>query len=1382
IILPPAALRPTKEFEGAVQYALQQTTDNEKFIELQNISEEYGYYYPYWIVTGGKFLCSTRYPPYGTPKKIIEGVIEDFIRVQAYKEEGTGVHNGEMYWKALGGDVSLLDGDCDIDGWLESTATRQVLITPFDVNPIYDLLEDEVSSEVQRIYTAQHHHSRPQVDSLIQTDNSTENALVRLSQTHGKVGVTKGVHFGGSLSEEDAVELVKETDITKWMRSVSIAGKPRIECMIRHTILGTSFNTHAFLPNDFSDGSLEDSAFVMASMDHHIESNGGELQPSTREMSYFVMYVAYRELVFDPKYIKGTDKFNQAIIKALDMKSDKEKYQELQKVFGRFGYFYPSSISLGGRMVYKVHRSNPSGVWPSNAGIELIDMLRTTCKDGDDSQIETIGGGSLFTGCQDWIDSIQTNQTRVQLRSLRPIYELLEDEQRTQVLKLYDENQNHVDIFPEIPKGFHFDGMDAEDQVIEFTKDRAYSKMIMLQKFSGRPNVDHVKRYMKGVENIEGYLSLDIDTDRELPGSVGFVSGSEGAYKEQGTIREHQCSKREAAYDVAYVTYKELNLYDEFIQPTNQFKEAINKALLVGKQDQETYYALQDVFQRFGYYYPSSVRIGSRIALCVSSQNQEDQHPTQDKDLQILFADTSKADLDDEPTIVEIPEMEADNQADTQLESDTMTVIKTEQSLSKVIVTNAIEKSLAKSEHWSSIGGDSVSLLLNDVKGWISTTESNQTVTQRRGLKPVYELLDDDQRRKVQQTYENIILEDRRIRYSYLLKLTSYENKLRRDLRNAPKANIIPMEGLLEKLLAQMFPDSNTAIQFCRTTCADYGFSVIEEEVTDQIIYAYCSRSALSKRTLHEKVDEADNKDEEDEVCICQWGVMLVKNEEAEWQFQKFTNEDESTHNHPETIRQPRRYRRGKAKPPTYINIRNIIIKPVVGPPMHGQGATDAHHVRYGDIVRLWALHENGDGGRFISASHDYIQDQLEEDEHVALQNELENAEFKSLWKVVPFSLSTDENDSETDGKENFATNGDYVRHSDLIMFESQAVIKGTMRLYLHLSFDCFVVKVVSGFKDPWYEDCGYYIEHMDQYAYLEDRKISQSDEDDNKQKIASVLEAISKEELDSELLLGVPYMYGLSQLHCSNAEALKNMQWMADDGYILSIHELGDLYWQIKEYQKAVETFEEAALFSVKSAYCKLGDIYRTGFSTPHQRDSYAITQNQRVAFMYYSIGGILGDATAALKIGEYYEKGHNEDFGVDHSKALQWYEYVSSQFKVPEATSAVGRITHILANVVKDPSKKDELRREAYKAFEAAAISDPYGKLMVAVYNLNGWGCQQPDPVLGFDMLLSLVETGVNMALHGIAKCYELGVGVERDRTKASAYQELAARMDAQ
>ncbi|KAG0167283.1 hypothetical protein DFQ30_006192 [Apophysomyces sp. BC1015] len=582
-----------------------------------------------------------------------------------------------------------------------------------------------------------------------------------------------------------------------------------------------------------------------------------------------------------------------------------------------------------------------------------------------------------------------------------------------------------------------------------------------------------------------------------------------------------------------------------------------------------------------------------------------------------------------------------------------------------------------------------------------------------------------------------------RVRYGYILELTSYEDKLKNEQENAPKTIYPPTGTLFEQLLTQVFPDKVIAIQFFRSACEDYGFSVIEEEVMDG----------------------------DEHKIFCQWGIALLKIDEAQWQFRKLANDDEPIHNYPVPIGEIQNFcdLQDTDEEPTYLRTGKIIIKPVAGSPVHDKDTTYTQYVRYGDIVRLWQS-VTSSGGNFISVKDGRIVlDQLIEDERLALRKEMKISELRSRYLQrfaqinVGKSCPSHQPVTKTTAK------------------LSQVSLKGNVRLYLHFNWIGCSYVALSNFKGIEFDACGYCIKHMNQYAYLNNRKISQSKEYNHKKKIASILRSDDKT-LHDYLKLGSIYMYGVYGMDINNEEALNYLQLAADQGSRTAFYELGNHYWRAEEHEKAFEMFEETALLSVKSVYRKLGDISRAGFSIPYETASFTIPQNHRKAFMCYSIGGVFGDATAALKIGEYYEKGHNEDFGVDHNKALQWYEYVSNQFMIPVATSAVGRIKHILANATKDLSERDELRREAYKAFEKAALDDPYAKFMMAVYNLNRWGCQHPDWVLEFDMLLSLVETGFNMALCGIAKCYEQGVGVERDLAKASAYQELAGRMDAQ
>ncbi|KAG0188316.1 cis-Golgi t-SNARE syntaxin [Apophysomyces sp. BC1034] len=246
ILFSPAALRPTKEFKEAVQYALEVPLDNKKFLGLQQVFKEFGYYYPYWIATGG--------------------------------------------------DVNLLINGPDIEGWFKSGTTNPDFLVPLDINPIYDLLDDEIRSEVKRVYQTQYAEPISRINPHPGSRGNISMALSRLSKLRHHIGIAKGVQFGGDQSEEDVVELKNNSDISKLMKLTSVGGKPRIECEVHRTILGTDSSTHAFLHNAFSGYAVGSSGFMRSAISSHIERNGGELQPATQGVTYFVMYVTYREV------------------------------------------------------------------------------------------------------------------------------------------------------------------------------------------------------------------------------------------------------------------------------------------------------------------------------------------------------------------------------------------------------------------------------------------------------------------------------------------------------------------------------------------------------------------------------------------------------------------------------------------------------------------------------------------------------------------------------------------------------------------------------------------------------------------------------------------------------------------------------------------------------------------------------------------------------------------------------------------------------------------------------------------------------------------------------------------------------------------------------
>ncbi|KAG0161974.1 hypothetical protein DFQ30_004641, partial [Apophysomyces sp. BC1015] len=253
---------------------------------------------------------------------------------------------------------------------------------------------------------------------------------------------------------------------------------------------------------------------------------------------------------------------------------------------------------------------------------------------------------------------------------------------------------------------------------------------------------------------------LDLESFRELPGNRGFILGAEAAYKERVSIHKYISKKAGMPYHVAYFPCKELYIYREYIQATDTFKKAVMHALKAGSENNEKYYALQDVFHRFGYYYPSTIRFGGRITCDIVPNSDQEQNTSEEERISYPIQE-EHTDIHHESTICEITESEVENQA-------------VEGGLSRKNPTTEVQEALKESDRWDSVGGESHLLIWNGIDEWIKTVGSNQVRIQLKGLKPLYELLDEDTQYTVQQVYENLILEDERIYYDYLLEITRY--------------------------------------------------------------------------------------------------------------------------------------------------------------------------------------------------------------------------------------------------------------------------------------------------------------------------------------------------------------------------------------------------------------------------------------------------------------------------------------------------------------------------------------------------------------------------------------------------------------------------------
>ncbi|KAF7720534.1 hypothetical protein EC973_007666 [Apophysomyces ossiformis] len=250
-----------------------------------------------------------------------------------------------------------------------------------------------------------------------------------------------------------------------------------------------------------------------------------------------------------------------------------------------------------------------------------------------------------------------------------------------------------------------------------------------------------------------------------------------------------------------------------------------------------------------------------------------------------------------------------------------------------------------------------------------------------------------------------------------------------------------------------------------------------------------------------------------------------------------------------------------------------------------------------------------------------------------------------------------------------------------------------------------------------------------------------------------------------------------------STKREIEILQARADDGDSNACYELAVRLWETRDYQKALDMYEKAAQLWNSNAYYALGNLYRSGFSSDH----FTVAQNSQLAFMYYCIGSTCPGGINCtnypniMMVAQYYEKEYNKLVDVRYDKARQWYMTANYYLRLfrrdisPELLAA-GKLEHSWANATSDPLEANEHRQNAFNMFHRCMEAHPYAKFMVAIYHLYGWGIREPDPGLAFNMLLSLVQSGLKEVPLAIAKCYEEGVGIQKDLVKAAVYREFA------
>ncbi|GAN08010.1 cobalamin biosynthesis protein CobT [Mucor ambiguus] len=272
----------------------------------------------------------------------------------------------------------------------------------------------------------------------------------------------------------------------------------------------------------------------------------------------------------------------------------------------------------------------------------------------------------------------------------------------------------------------------------------------------------------------------------------------------------------------------------------------------------------------------------------------------------------------------------------------------------------------------------------------------------------------------------------------------------------------------------------------------------------------------------------------------------------------------------------------------------------------------------------------------------------------------------------------------------------------------------------------------------------------------------------------------------ESHFQLGIFHLRGIANVEVNLAVAKKHFSKAAEQGHPMATYELGRIVWyKDADHLYGYELFKVAAQqLHVPAALRELGNLSHTGFSL-HGIE--VCEQDHKVAFAYYCEAARLGDPIAALMVGNYFEEGYlKEELGQNSERALQWYESAYRMNCGGLSELAIGKLKHTIADTMQDAREADDMREEAIVWFESAAHNLPddanfSARIMIALYQLNGWGRKKQDAETGLHMLLEIAEAdGCCDAIVLVAQCYEEGVGTEYDMNKAFHYWKMAAELN--
>ena len=206
-------------------------------------------------------------------------------------------------------------------------------------------------------------------------------------------------------------------------------------------------------------------------------------------------------------------------------------------------------------------------------------------------------------------------------------------------------------------------------------------------------------------------------------------------------------------------------------------------------------------------------------------------------------------------------------------------------------------------------------------------------------------------------------------------------------------------------------------------------------------------------------------------------------------------------------------------------------------------------------------------------------------------------------------------------------------------------------------------------------------------------------------------------------------------------------------------LYQVGLYYYDMKNYERAIECFSLGEDINDSDCICILGYMHEKG---------YGFDPDNEIAAQYYAMASDLGNVVASCNLAYFYEFG----IGVqqDYKKAYELYR-LGEKENFPRSLFSIGYcLQHGLGT-----EKNMEQALEYFKKAAQYGYVDAHCSLGEC-YEF-GEGVEQ-DYHESFLHYQKAAESDNTVALYKLGRFYDMGLGVEQDKEKAFYYYQKAAR----